>query len=725
VSTAAKHTEKARFGLFEANLKTGELYRSGIRVRLQAQPFRVLTFLLENAGDVVGRDQLQQYLWGNDTVVDFEHSLGTAINKIRDALGDSAENPRFIETLAKRGYRFIAPVSFVPPPLSPLDTNSFFGESSEAAEVPRVEAQIHAVPVARRTRGAWVLLGICAVCVIALAALIFRDASRAEEPPLQISRVTSSGRVSPGDSFLENLPEIMTDGTRLYFPELENGRTRLAQSLIAGGEATSLTLPDEIIAPLPGDISPDGARLLIRNHISAETEQTLWTVPTLGGAARQIPGVLAQDATWMPDGRHILYAAGNVLWTAGENGETPQRFAILPGRPFWLRWMPGGAVLRLTLLNPDNHTTSLWELNSAGKNAHPLLPGWSTPQGECCGSWTSDGKYFVFESRHSGEKNIWMLPPRGGNPVQLTNGPLDYQAPVTSRSGDRVFFIGADPRSELLEYSPATKTFLPFGEALMTAHRVVFSRDGKWMAWISNEDSSLWRSRVNGTERVQLTGRPMETFIMQWSPDARQLLFMAREPGKRWQIYSIGADGSNLHAMLTEDRNEADPDWSPDGKQIVFGRVPALMGETAETKAIYLFDIAAGKAVELPGSQGLFSPRWSPDGRYIAALSLDMMRLMLFDMTTRTWRLLVQQSVADPVWSQDSRSLFFHTYVQKSQTIYRIGVPGGKVEHVADLEDLHFADAVDYQFAGITPRDVPLVNARMSTANIYSTQLQK
>jgi Tol biopolymer transport system component/DNA-binding winged helix-turn-helix (wHTH) protein len=714
VATTAKHPSTIRFGLFEANLKTGELYRSGIRVRLQAQPFRVLTYLLENAGDVVSRDQLQQYLWGNNTVVDFEHSLGTAINKIRDALGDSAENPRFVETLAKRGYRFIAPVSFVPLPVT-------------HASLPEI-AEVHAsnpTPATRAFPVIWVLSGVCIVCITIVAAMVLWLLNRGEEPSLQISRVTSSGRISPGDTFLENLPGIATDGTRLYFPALENGRTRLAEGLIADGETTGLTLPDEIVAPLLGDISPDGSKLIIRNHISAEAEQTLWVVPTLGGAARQIPGLLAQDATWMPDNRRILYATGNTLWTAGENGEAPQQFAVLPGRPFWLRWMPGGALLRLTLLDPGNHTTSLWELSADGKNARQLLPGWSTPSGECCGSWTSDGKYFVFESRHSGENNIWMLHPRGGNPIQLTNGPLDYQAPITSRIGDRVFFIGADTRSELLEYSAANKTFLPFGEALTTANRVVFSRDGEWMAWISNDNNSLWRSRANGTERVQLTGRPMEVFMMQWSPDGKQLIFMAREPGKRWQVYRIGADGGNLHPMLTEDRNEADPDWSPDGKQIVFGRVPALMGETAESKAIYLLDIASGKMTLLPGSQGFFSPRWSPDGRYIAALSLDMMRLMLYDTSNHTWRLLAQQSAADPVWSRDSRSLFFHTYVQKSQTIYRITVPSGKVEHVADLEDLHFADAVDYQFAGLTPHDTPLVNARMSTANIYSTDLRK
>src|SRR6201989_2856654 len=120
MSTAAKAGSRVHFGLFEADLKTGELYRSGLRVRLQAQPFRVLTILLLNAGDVVAREELQERLWGKNTVVDFEHSLGTAINKIRDALGDSAENPRFVETLAKRGYRFIAPVSVVPPTLIDL-----------------------------------------------------------------------------------------------------------------------------------------------------------------------------------------------------------------------------------------------------------------------------------------------------------------------------------------------------------------------------------------------------------------------------------------------------------------------------------------------------------------------------------------------------------------------------------------------------------------------------
>src|ERR1700761_3838936 len=108
------------FGLFEVDLATGELWKAGFRVKLQGQPFRVLACLLEKPGQVVSREELQLRLWGKDTVVDFDHSLGTAINKIREALGDSAENPRFIETLARRGYRFIAPVGYLPAEGSPV-----------------------------------------------------------------------------------------------------------------------------------------------------------------------------------------------------------------------------------------------------------------------------------------------------------------------------------------------------------------------------------------------------------------------------------------------------------------------------------------------------------------------------------------------------------------------------------------------------------------------------
>jgi len=165
------HSRVARFGVFELDLSAGELRKNGVKLRLQGQPFQVLTVLLERAGEVVTREELQQKLWPSDTFVDFDHSLNTAINKVREALGDSASSPRYVETLARRGYRFIAPVQTEPPSISqPAPV------VDQAPEPPRSPVKIHPeleVPIPRRslTRGLFALIQIMYLCFY-LAALI-------------------------------------------------------------------------------------------------------------------------------------------------------------------------------------------------------------------------------------------------------------------------------------------------------------------------------------------------------------------------------------------------------------------------------------------------------------------------------------------------------------------------------------------------------------------------
>jgi Tol biopolymer transport system component len=156
---------------------------------------------------------------------------------------------------------------------------------------------------------------------------------------------------------------------------------------------------------------------------------------------------------------------------------------------------------------------------------------------------------------------------------------------------------------------------------------------------------------------------------------------------------------------------------------LVFGRLPDLMAEAAQPKAIYLVDLATKAMTKLPGSDGLFSPRWSANGKYIAALSIDQKKLMLFDVAAKTWRLLAEQNIADPSWSHDDSAIFFHDFAQADQPIYKVSIRTGQVERVADLHDLRSANVVDYRFAGLAPGDVPLVSARMSTANIYAAEL--
>ena len=729
METLHRTSPRVRFGVFEVDLQKEELYKSGMRVKIQNQPFKVLSLLLERPGEVVSRDDMQQRLWGSDqTTVDFDHSLGTAMNKLRETLGDSAENPRFIETVARRGYRFIAPVWTDPAtasdkaPVQPSMTSQT--QASARQSVPSKDDE-HATNYVGRVI-AWLFL----IALIA-GALFFWSSVIGERfhTPLRISQITYSGRVFPSEPLQENLGAMATDGSRIYFLQIENGREELMQALIADGETSVLPVPSEIAAPSLGDISPDGSQLVVRNYLIPEAEQPLWILPTLGGTARSLSNILAHDATVMPDGKRILYANGTDLFIANEDGTGSRKFAGLSGRAFWLRWSPDGSELRFTLINSLNHTTSLWQIGADGKNLRPLFPHWSSPSSECCGSWTSDGEYFVFQSAHRGMNNVWVLARKpwyslhASEPVQVTNGPLSYQAPITANSGHRLFFIGRDSRSMLLKFDSTSRQFVPYGRPLNSAQLVDFSRNGQSVAWINPEDSSLWCSRTDGSQRLQLTAPPMEIFMMHWSPDGKRIVLMAREPGKIWRIYIMDAQGGDLAAVLHEARNEADPGWSPDGNSIVFGRLPELMAEKSLPKSIYILNLTTRQMTAVPQSEGLFSPRWSPDGRYIVAMPLDQSKLVLYDMEAHTWKTLISRAAHDPAWSHDSHWIYFDDFAGKDQPIYRVSVPDGRVEEVAGLRSVRPPDALDFRFAGLAPADVPLINARISTANVYSMNL--
>jgi len=735
MSSLIESPSRVTFGLFEADLQTGELWKAGKRIKIQSQPFKVLAALLEHPGEIVSREDLQLRLWGKDTVVDFDHSLGTAINKIREALSDSADNPRFVETLARRGYRFIAPVGYPAtatpvPPIADLPTNSQ-PEATDAQLHPQVTStpprsepasELHRTHRLQLRTIAYIASGV-ALLAAAIALGIFLGRARQNPAPFRISQITHTGRIAPGAPDMESLPSTATDGFRLFSSIIENGRAVLSQIPIADGNPLPLAIPSEIAAPSLGDISPDGLKLLVRSHLSPESEQALWVVPVDGGSALRVANILAHDATWMPDGNGILYAAGNELFLTHLKDGSSSSIASLPGRAFWLRWSPDGRLLRFTIIDPLGHTMSLWELPSGSHSPRPILGGWSNPATECCGTWTADGKFFVFQSARDGNDDLWQLHGKDtSGATRVTNGPLRYEAPIVARTGHRIYFVGLDTQSELLRYSADRKEFVPENDFLSPAARVNYSRDRQWVSW-TDAQGRLWRARIDGKEKLQLTPDSMQVFLAHWSPDGKQLALMAREPGKAWQVYSISNEGGSPQPLITENRNAGDPDWSADGQSLVFGRVPDLMGKESGSRAIQILDLRIHAVTPVPGSEGLFSPRWSPDGRYIAAISLDQRRLMLFDIAARTWRLLAETSVADPVWSADSKAIYIHAFMSPTQPIYRVDALSGQLEQVAGLANLRSAETADYFFCGITPDNVPLVRARSSTANLYSLDL--
>src|SRR5262249_48635874 len=241
----------------------------------------------------------------------------------------------------------------------------------------------------------------------------------------------------------------------------------------------------------------------------------------------------------------------------------------------------------------------------------------------------------------------------GQEPVQLTFGPLNYYTPAPSQDGKKLFVVGEQRRGELARYDAKTEQWGSYLSGI-SAEQLDFSRDGAWVVYVTYPEGSLWRSNVDGSKRLQLTYPPMQAGLPCWSPDGKQIAFAARVPGKDWKIYLVSAEGGNPQQLTPDARFENDPTWSPDGNSLVFG-----VGNPPEPSAIYLLEVRTRQGSLLPGSEGLFSPRWSPDRRYIAALVGSQNTLMLFDFTTQKWTELAKQAAGWPRWSRDGKYIYF------------------------------------------------------------------
>ncbi len=725
-------SNRLAFGLFEADLKAGELWKADRRIKLQSQPFKVLTVLLKHAGQVVSREELQESVWVPDVVVDFEHSLSSAIKKVREALGDNADNPLFIETLSKRGYRFIAPVSVVGQ-VQPVRDPPGPEPTLPAASVlqPEVEAKFsfRRVLLALADRRI-LLMGGVAVASFFLGAItfsklpLFNRFDNESESIARIVRLTQTGRVySSVDTSFESLPATVTDGIHLYTSTVEDGHDVLSQLTISTGEMQTLTLPSEIASPEINDISPDKTQLLVRSHLSAEPEKPLWLIPVAGGSAFRVANILAHDATWMPDGKSILYAYGNQLNVVSLESSKSTPFATIQGRAFWLRWSPDGRRLRFTVIDSINHTSSLWEINSGNPRPHPLLTGWTPSASECCGVWTADGRNFVFQVTIGRTTDLWRL---SGNdtshPVRMTNGPLFSESPAAGRNKSEIFFVGHDYHSQSERFDAQRKQFAPLEGFLAYADHVSYSRNDRFVLWL-DPMSRLWRAQADGQDRVQLTPNSLHVFLASWSPDSSEVALMARRPGNPWQIFVVNANGENLRQLMHEDDNVADPSFSADGKSIVFGGIPDLMGQGNTPRSINILDLATNQVKELHDSKGLFSPRWSPNGHLIAALTLDQRKIVLYDVKAQSWRVLAVTSAADPVWSPDSRYIYFHAYMAALDPICRVEVSSGRIEQMVTIKNFPAGSVSRYFFSGLAPDSTIIAHAELDNSNLYSLDL--
>jgi Tol biopolymer transport system component len=295
---------------------------------------------------------------------------------------------------------------------------------------------------------------------------------------------------------------------------------------------------------------------------------------------------------------------------------------------------------------------------------------------------------------------------------------MDFGDPLPSKDGKKIFAIGEQAHGELMRYESKSRQFVPYLSAI-SAEGVTFSRDGMWVAYVAYPDGTLWRSKVDGSERLQLGSAAMRAFQPKWSPDGKQIAFMATLPGKRWQIYVVSAGGGNPQQMTTDERNHGDPDWSPDGNSLMFGGIPFRENDNAG--AINILDLKTRKVSTVAGSEGLFSPRWSPDGHYFAAQSSDAKKLVGFDFKTRTWADWAKMStIGYQNWSRDGKYFYFDGTVEGEPAFYRLRVIDHKLERLASLKELGRLAGTFGPWTGLALDDSPLALRDIGTEEIYA-----
>ena len=619
---------------------------------------------------------------------ELEHIIDKALDKDRDVRYQSAADLRADLTRLKR------------------DTTS--------GKVSAAKGSI-AQPKAQRR---WPWAGAALTAVIAVAAVLWWLRSSPSLPRLVgVTQITS-------DRLAKNAP-MFTDGVRIYFGEISAERFVLSQVATTGGEVAAVSTP--LLNANAIDISPDHSQLLVGSFVGTEREAPFWVVPLPGGSPRRLADIIAHDGAYSPDGRQLLFANGKSLFLAKSDGSEPRKLLTTPGFPFSPRFSPDGARIRFTELDIQQNTSSLWEAKADGTGPHAVLAGWSGQNAESSGQWTPDGAYYLFTHAEGTATNIWALSDRHGffrkgssTPVQLTTGPLAFDHALPSQDGHRIFVTGLQARGELVRYDSRARQFLPFLSGI-SVDQVDFSTDGEWVTYVTVPEGTLWRSRVDGSERLQLTNAPMIAILPRWSPDGKQIVFSGGQFGKPAKIFLVSAQGGTVQELLSESRSEMDPTWSPDGKRIAFGRLAF-----AEDQDIEVLDLQTHQVSVLPGSQGIFSPRWSPDGRFLVAVGSDSRKLVRFDFQTQKWTDWVTQTtdLGFPAWSRDSKYLYFDSTFSNDQSYRRLKVGDTKSEEAVSLKNLRRYFSSIGLWSGLAPDGTPIFVRDISTQEIYALDVQ-
>jgi Tol biopolymer transport system component len=569
---------------------------------------------------------------------------------------------------------------------------------------------------------------------LSLVVLLVAGASWAKwaaSPALQ-PKVTGTRQITHDGSVKMNLA---SDGSNLYFTELSDKGSAISKVAASGGAVSKFQV--NLRSALLLDVAPNHASLLAaENGTGSSSENPFWIYPLRRGAARRLGQLTGHEAVWAPDGRQVLSVKGAALFLADANGALAKELVNVQGTPYYPRYSPDGKRVRFSVGDISQNTSTIWEINSDGAGLHEVLADWSDASSKCCGNWTADGRYYVFQATEKilgSTGNLFALAEAAtkdatsanasDKPIRLTEGAVSFSRPVPAADNKRIWALGLNIRGTLVKYNAVSGTYMPF-LAGISATDLDFSADGQWVTYVAVPEATLWRSKIDGSQRQQLTFAPDRAALPRWSPDGKQIAYVNVQEGKPWAIYIVPAEGGASKQLLAEDRTQIDINWSQDGSKIIFGRITQ---HSSEGLNIVAYDLKTHELTAIPGSEGLFSPRVSPDGRYIAALSGDLTRLMLYNTETKQWsqwQTLPSGALNYPVWSADGKSIYFDDLVSGEGAYCRANVGENHYDHLFVYKGIERHLGAFGLWSGRAPDGSALFVQEASTREIYELQVE-
>ena len=479
---------------------------------------------------------------------------------------------------------------------------------------------------------------------------------------------------------------LVTDGRNIYVGEWRNGRIVTTAVSVNGGPTREIATP--FVQTLPVAISGNGRELLALVGEGEEHEKALWVIPVDGSAPRRVDTVLCNAAAWTEDEQQIAYSFGNAVYLTQLDGRARTELYKFTTIPEELRWSLDGRRLIVRLRDSSTWESTIWELvlrpDRLGlASVRPLV---TTPRDYDSISQVLNGRDDFFLGTGGEPSTIFSVhQPRL---PWVSGSTLTSFAHESTQSDDfaldpvnkRLYLLkDTAARTELNWFDERTRELHPFLPG-PSVRDVDFSPDGRSIAYVQESSNTLWVASSDGSSPRKIpTPGMVNVELPRWSPDGTRLAFMGKLAKAPYRIFitSGAADGAPVQAAHGSD-NQGAPTWSTDGRELVYGRV---FCQEERNCGIQKIDLAKGEQTAIPGSEGLSTARWSPDGRFVAALRADQHEVWILDWRTRVWRKLAGGvNGNDLAWSRDSRSIYASRPEGEQPELLRISVESGKAD---------------------------------------------